>query len=46
MGSGFLAFGEGLAKDGIFVITNTPDRYVFEEFAEKTGLPYQTNHYG
>lgn len=46
MGSGFIEFGETLAKDGIFVITDTPDRLVFNEFVEKTGLPVQFSHYG
>ncbi|XP_067938194.1 gamma-butyrobetaine dioxygenase-like [Watersipora subatra] len=43
---GMQKFINNLIKDGLFIITGTPDRRVADEFGEKTGLAPIMNHYG
>ena len=43
---GFESFGAALIRDGLCVITDTPDRYVCAELNEKVGLYLSQTHYG
>ena len=44
--SGLEVFTSALVRDGIVLITDTPDKEVFMEFGEKTGMLPVASHYG
>ena len=46
MGDMFEYFGDRLCKDGMFIITDVPDKWVEDEYAEKTGQYTIPTHYG
>ena len=43
---GFERFGAALIRDGICIITGTPDRDVHDEIGEKCGIYLSPTHYG